>query len=130
MPWMSLDFIVDALDGDGNVDFKADMDRFDLNGDGEITIRDCPFGYGSPEAKLWWKNIMEPYVEQQITTEQTEQYGDRVVGAYKGRPLVPGEAGAGQGDFDFLVDKIQVTKGLSRNSAYNIAGKVKRMLYT
>jgi hypothetical protein len=126
---MSLDFIADSLDGDGNIDFKTDMDRFDLNNDGEITADDCPFPPGSAEAKLWWRNIMVPYAQQSITAEHVEQYGDSVVGAYKGKPLVPGQSGAGQGDFQFLVDKIRITQGLSYHSSVKIAGKVQNMRY-
>ena len=124
-----LSFIADALDGDGNIDFSMDLDRFDFNGDGEITIADCPYEYGSPEAKLWWSNIMVPWVKSQITDVHTEQYGDSVVGVYQGKPLVPGEIGPGQGDMQFLIDKIRVTKGLSYNSARNIAGKIKANIY-
>jgi len=126
---MSLDFIADSLSSDGNIDFKTDFENFDLNGDGDISADDCPFPGGTAEAKLWWRNIMEPWVQSQIGTEHTEQYGDSVVGVYKGKPLVPGEAGAGQGDFQFLVDKIRVTEGLSYSSAVKIAGKVKAVRY-
>ena len=125
----SLEFIADSLDGDGRVDFDNDMERFDFNGDGEITINDCPYDYGSAEAKLWWRNVLEPFAQSNISSEHTEQYGDRVVGAYKGKPLVPGEAGAGQGDFQFLVDKIRVTQGMDYGSATKIAGKVKSLMY-
>jgi len=125
---MPLDFIADALNGDGNVD-EIDMDRFDLDGDGSITANDCPFPGGSAEAKLWFRNILEPSVTQDIPDEFTEKYGDKVVGVYKGKPLVPGEAGPGQGDFQFLVDKIKITQGLSHASAVKIAAKVKFSLY-
>jgi hypothetical protein len=126
---MSLEFIADALDSEGTPDFKNDLDRYDLNSDGEITADDNPFMPGSPEAKLWWRNILEPYAQSQITPELQDQYGDRIVGVYKGKPLVPGEAGAGQGDFAFLVDKIRVTKGLEYLSAVKIAGKIKALKY-
>jgi len=125
---IDLTFIADALDGDGNAE-DVDMDRFDLDGDGQITANDCPFPAGSAEAKLWFRNILEPSITQNIPQEFTDKYGDSVVGVYKGKPLVPGEAGSGQGDFQFLVDKIKITQGLSHMSAVKIAGKVKFMMY-
>lgn len=128
MLWMPLELLTDSLDG-GDLDFDNDLDRYDLNDDGTISARDCPFPAGTSEAKLWWNNIMEPYVQSQITPEMQAKYGDSVVGAYRGAPLVPGEAGAGQGDFQFLVDKIKVTQGLAHSSAVKIAGKVKFLKY-
>lgn len=125
---MSLDFIADALDGDGSID-TADMDRFDLNHDGIITGADCPFPMGSPEAKLWWKNVLEPSLTNNISPEMKAKYGDKIVGVYEGKALVPGVSGVDQGDFRFLVDKLQVTQGLSYGSAVKIAAKVKHMLY-
>lgn len=122
---MSLEFIADALNGDGNIDFDIDFDKFDLNSDGVLDASDCPFPGGSVEAKLWWRNVMEPFAHSDIRSEWTEQYGDDVVGGYKGKPLVPGQAGSGQGDFQFLVDKIRITQGLSYQSAVKIAGKIK-----
>lgn len=126
--WMSPELIADSYD-DRDLGFKNNLDRYDLNGDGEITAYDCPFPYGSPEAKLWWNNIMEPYARTGITPEFQAKYGDSVVGAYNGKPLVPGEAGPGQGDFQFLVDKIKVTQGLAHSSAVKIAGKVQFLKY-
>jgi len=98
---MSLDFIAEALDGDA--DFTT-IDKFDFNGDGEITADDCPFQRGSPEAKLWWNNVLEPYVTSRDLSQYQEQYGDNVVGEYKGKPLVPGVKGSAenpQGDSAF-----------------------------
>jgi len=129
MGFPSLKFIANALDSDGNIDFQRDLDHFDFDNDGEITAEDCPFDYGSAEAKLWWNNILEPFAKQSITDEMSSKYGDKVVGAYKGKALVPGEAGTGQGDFQFLVDKIRITQGLDYASAQKIAGKVKAMMY-
>jgi len=122
--WLDISFIADVLDG--NADF-TDIDRLDMNSDGELTAEDCIYPHGSPEAKLWWKNIMEPYAKSQSDPAWTEQYGDKVVGGYKGKPLVPGVKGSAsnpQGDFDFLSDKIKVTQGLSTLSAKKIAAKV------
>lgn len=127
--FLPLEFIADALDGDGNVDTKTEMEKFDLTGDGRIDASDCPFPGGSVEAKLWWRNILEPSITQDIPDELTEKYGDRIVGVYKGKPLVPGEAGPGQGDFQLLIDKIKITQGLSHTSAVKIAAKVKHMMY-
>lgn len=127
--WMSLDFIANSLDGDGNIDFNVDFDKYDLNGDNEINARDCPFVPGSAEAKLWFHNVLQPYVQSQVTPELQAKHGDGLVGVYKGKPLIPGSAGPGEGDFRFLVDKIRVTQGLSYSSAVKIAGKVKAWKY-
>lgn len=127
MSWIPLDFIADALNGDGNIDFDVDFDKFDLNSDGVLSCEDCPFIPGSTEAKLWWRNVMEPYVHSRLEPSWTEHYGDSVVGGYKGKPLVPGIKGSSeypQGDFDFLKDKIKITQGLSEVSARKIAAKV------
>jgi len=123
---LSLDFIADSLDGDRDLD---DLSRFDINHDGIIDGNDCPFLHGSPEAKLWWKNIIEPSILKDIPEDMQAKYGDKLVGMYKGRALVPGEAGAGQGDFSYLVDKIKITQGLSHASATKVAAKVKCMLF-
>lgn len=105
------------------------FDTLDTNGDGILDIRDCPFPHGSAKAKWWWSNVVEPITKAQVTDDMREDYGDRVVGAYQGKPLVPGEAGRGQGDFQFLVDKLQVTRGLSPLAATKVAAKIKNNLY-
>lgn len=89
---------------------------------GWIHVQDCPYPLGSTEAKAWWKSVVEPHTKSHITPEMKVQYGDKVVGAYQGKALVPGSAGKGQGDFKFMVDKIQVTRGLSEDAAKRIAG--------
>lgn len=117
-------------DGDGDeIDLEKDFDELDTNGDGILDIRDCPYEHGTPKAKIWWKEVMDPYTKTQITEGMKTKYGDRVIGAYKGKPLVPGEAGRGQGDFDFLVDKLRCTRGLGIDAATKIAGKVTKTLY-
>jgi hypothetical protein len=99
------------------------INYLDSNADGIVDPSDCPFEYGTLEAKQWWNNYIVPYTKTQITSEMKEKYGDNVVGAWKGKPLVPGHAGRGEGDFQFLVDKIQITQGLSEDVAKRIAGK-------
>lgn len=106
-----------------------DIDHWDLDNNGVLDINDCPFGKGTFEARVWTKQVLEPYVQQQITPEMKAQYGDKVVGAYKGLPLVPGEQGSNQGDFQYLVDKLQLTQGLSKMSAQKVAAKVRFMKY-
>lgn len=109
-----------------------DLAKHDLNGDGVITAQDCPFSPGTLEAKMWVKQVLEPYVQQQITPEMKAQYGDKVVGAYHGKPLVPGGEGSPsepQGDFTYLVDKLMLTQGLSKVSAAKVAGKIRFMKY-
>lgn len=120
-------FLVDGEPSE--VDFDKDFGKLDTNGDGILDINDCPYEHGTPKAKLWWKNVMEPYAKTQITDDMRVKYGDRVIGAYKGKPLVPGEAGRGQGDFNFFVDKLRVTKGYGLAKATKIAGKVNQTLY-
>lgn len=125
----SLDFITDALDGEQPIAWKTELNRFDFDGDKDIDIDDCPFEYGSAEAKLWWRNVLESHAQSQITPELSAKFGDKIVGVYHGKPLIPGEAGQGQGDFEFLVDKIRVTQGLDYVSAAKIAGKIKFTKY-
>lgn len=117
-------FDVGSIFANLDVGWDDNLDNLDLNNDGTLDADDCPFLYGSTESKLWWKNIMEPYAKSQSDPSWTEQYGDKVAGGYKGKPLVPGEAGKNQADYDFLVDKIRITQGLSTLSAKKIAGKV------
>lgn len=105
------------------------FDDLDTNHDGIIDMHDCPFPLGSAKAKIWWKQVVEPVAQSQTTEDMVAKYGDRVVGSYQGKPLVPGEAGHGQGDFQFLVDKLQVTRGLSPSAATKIAAKIKMDLY-
>ena len=121
--YFSTDFITDSLDG-GKFAWKADKDRFDLNGDGYLDAHDCPYQYGSPEAKLWWKNIIEPSVKSQITPEMQAKYGAKVSGSYLDKPLASGENEVGAGDYKYLVDKLQITQGLSYSSASKVAMKV------
>lgn len=126
---IDLTFIADALDGGGNVGSQDNLDRFDLDKDGDIDAYDCPFPGGSCEAKLWWRNVMEPSIGQDIPPEIQERYGNEVVGMYNGKPLIPGFIEPGQGDFQFLVDKIKVTQGLSHSSAVKVASKVKHLMF-
>ena len=105
------------------------MEHFDINHDGLIDAHDCPFPAGSMKAKLWWKEVMEPVAHAQATKAMKAQYGDSVTGAYQDKPLVPGEAGAGQGDFQYLVDKLVVTRGLSPLAATKVAAKIKWNMY-
>jgi len=114
---------------DDEIDFEKDFGKLDTNGDGVLDIRDCPYEHGTPKAKLWWKEIMDPYAKTQITDAMKTKYGAKCTGAYKGKPLVPGEAGRGQGDFQFLVDKLRVTRGLGVDAATKIAGKINTKLY-
>lgn len=106
------------------------FDRFDLNHDGLISPADCPFDHGSFEAKMWWDRVMEPYARASVTIPMKAKYGDKVVGAFPThnmsgavamKPLVPGDAGPGQGDFEFLVQKLMIRQGLSEQQAARIA---------
>ncbi len=106
-----------------------DISKFDINGDGIITAQDCPYAYGTMEAKMWFAKVLEPATRHAITDEMKVQYGDKVTGAYYGKPLVPGEQGQGQGDYSFLVDKLMITQGIDKVSASSIAGKIRNMKY-
>jgi hypothetical protein len=96
----------------------------DANGDGQITAEDCPFEPGTQDAKTWWADNVDANLQSNITAEMKAQYGDRVVGAFNGKPLVPGERGQDQGDAWYLTTKIAVTEGLPVKSAAKVAEKV------
>ena len=122
-------FDIGSIFANLDIGWNDNLEDLDYDRNGTLDADDCPFPGGSAEAKLWWRNVMEPYTQSQLQPEWVEQYGDNVVGGYKGKPLVPGEAGSGQGDFIFLVDKIRITQGLSYQSAVKIAGKIKVSRY-
>lgn len=115
--------ILDAMNSNGDVFEEKNFEALDLDGDDRLTVLDCPFDFGTPEAQLWWKKIMVPYTKGNITEQMREDYGSKVVGAYKGKPLIPGEAGKGQGDFSYMVDKLQVTQALEWYEAREVAAK-------
>lgn len=96
---------------------------------GNLYPKDCPFPYGTTEAKLWWNNIFEPHVKTSITPAMKAKYGNRVLGAFNGKPLVPGEPGQDQGDMAFLISKLQVTQGLSPQMSYQLALKARQAKY-
>ncbi len=101
----------------------------DVNGDGIMDILDCPHEPGSREAKSWFENTLVPHLREQITSDMYAKYGTKCVGAYHGKPLVPGVAGKDQGDFLFLRDRIQLTQGVDKETATLIAGHIKVMKY-
>jgi len=97
------------------IDFAGllDADHNDLpdctEADGDSLVNECPHKPGSPEAKAWW-NHAEKLVKQ--------------TGRYQGKALIPGESGPDQGDFNFLVDRLQIYNGYSEDIAKKIAGKI------
>jgi len=104
----------------------------DLNGDGQINALDCPHPHGTPEAKTWLKDVLDPYVKSQVTPEMKAKYGDKCTGSYGGKALVPGVKGSAmdpQGDFDYMSDKIQVTHGVDKVVADKIAAKIMYVKY-
>ncbi len=110
--------------------YVEDDGNNDLNEDGTVDIYDCPFPLGTPAAKRWFHEVLDPLVKStQPTPEMKVMYGDSIKGVYKGKPLVPGVAGPGQGDFQYMVDSIRIKQGLSHQAAKAIAGKVKVMKY-
>jgi hypothetical protein len=84
---------------------------------------------GSPEAKKLWEKIDADAHSEDAVAKAQKLAGKKAVGMYEGKPLVPGEAGANQGDFKFLVDKLIATKGFSPEVAGKIAAKVKIAKY-
>lgn len=78
---------------------------------------------GSEGAKSWWATEVDGKLTNGITAEMKAQHGDKVVGVYDGKPLVPGEAGKGQGDFNYVKDKIMITQGVDADVARQIAAK-------
>jgi len=118
-----------SVDTSGVPDWTGKVGDHDLNGDGLITVEDCPYPHGSPKAKLWWDQVVEPSTRADIPPEVKAKYGDACKGIYKGKPLVPGVAGKGQGDFAYLVDKLRITKGVDLSTATKIAGKIKYKMY-
>lgn len=104
----------------------------DANGDGVINAFDCPYPHGSPEAKSWLRNTLDPYVKTQVTPEMKAKHGDKVTGAYNGKALVPGVKGSEQdpqGDFEYMSDKIQITHGVDKIVADKIAARINHMKY-
>jgi hypothetical protein len=108
----------------GEVSVAAKKLLGDANGDGQITAEDCPFEPGTQDAKTWWADNVDAKLAENITPEMKAQYGDRVVGAFNGKPLVPGERGQDQGDAWYMSTKLKVTQGLSEKSAQKVAAKV------
>ena len=96
----------------------------DINGDGNITVEDCPFEPGTQDAKTWWADNVDAKLAENITPEMKAQYGDRVVGAFNGKPLVPGERSLDHGDSWYMSTKLKVTEGLSAAAAKKVAAKV------
>jgi hypothetical protein len=119
------------LDGAGGEE-DISVENWDQDGDGTLTPDDCPYPKGSHGARAWWYKVFRPYCLEQVTEEMREQYGDKLIGSFDGKPMVPGEPGTlqnPQGDWDYLVAKIRVTEGLSQDAAEKVAGSIKQKLY-
>ena len=104
------------------------MIPIDLNHDGVIDIHDCPFPLGSKQAISWFNSVLHPYLHTQITAAMKAKYGAKVVGAYKGKPLVPGMAGRDQGDMTFLIHKL-IVSGISPGGAVTLAKSIASKKY-
>jgi hypothetical protein len=72
-----------------------------------------PFKAGSQAAKIWWKHVQDEANSSHM---------------YHGKPLQKGPH-SGDGDFDFMVDKLQVAQGYSHDVAVRIAAATKHRLY-
>lgn len=70
----------------------------------------------------------DPHV-MPATAKMKALYGKKVIGSFKGKPIVPGVAGKGQGDFDLMVHKMVTHKGMSEASAKKIAGRAYQNKY-
>jgi hypothetical protein len=123
-----------GLEDIGPLKATSNFSAFDTNGDGIITADDCPFDHGSPAAGAWWKNVQDAYLRATVhhpDALQFAKYGDKFHGFYNGKPLLSGVSAQevpGQGDFDYVTDRVMVTQGLSKGSAQNIAGFIKAKL--
>lgn len=113
----------------------SDFGAYDTNGDGIITADDCPFDHGTVAAKAWWQNVQASFVKATMNNPEAmqymDQYGDKFHGFYNGKPLLTGVSAKdvpNQGDFQFIVDRLMITQGLSKGSAQNIAGFIKAKL--
>lgn len=88
---------------------------FDTNHDGHVDWHDLPTGVkpGTKAAKAWWGKV---------------DAHAKAKKSFSGMPLRPGPH-KGDGDFDYMVNKLIVTKGLSYQSAVKVAGRVRQNLY-
>jgi len=119
----------------GPLKVTSQFGAFDTNGDGIITGADCPYEPGTVAAKAWWSNVQVPFIKATLShpdaMQYIDQYGDKFHGFYNGKPMlsnVPASEIQGQGDFDFITDRLMITQGLSKGSAQNIAGYIKAKL--
>jgi hypothetical protein len=104
----------------------------DINGDGVLTVDDCPFPHGTVEAKKWFYESLKPSLANGITPEMKAKYGDKVTGAYGSEPLVPGVKGSAaepQGDFKLMSDRIRLTQGVDKILADKITAKMMYQKY-
>jgi hypothetical protein len=101
----------------------------DNNGDSHISGNDIPYEPGTLEAKQAWMKI-EQLAHSPAMIAKAKALGiDHPVGMYMGKPLVPGEAGPGQSDFQMLKDRLIYYDGYSPDVATKIAARVKYKLY-
>jgi hypothetical protein len=91
-----------------------DKDGYDPSTSHDDPIQHCPYQPGTSEAKAWWTKV---------------EADCKAAGMYQGKPLVPGEAGKGQGDFGFMVDKMRIANGYDAGLATKIAANIKYKLY-
>ena len=95
----------------------------DSNNNGHFDGGDIQVEPGSVEAKKVWKQIsIEAHSPENIS--KAKQLHPNATGLYMGKPLVPGVAGPGQADFQFMVDKLIYHDGYSPEVANKIAGKI------
>jgi hypothetical protein len=91
---LDINALMHALDGDGSHS-PLDIKAYDQNGDGILSSRDNPFPNGSPEAKLWYLNVLQPYLAA--------------------HPIDPQA---------MIAAKLEVQHGLSSYSAWKVAAKI------
>ena len=95
-------------------------DPVDNNHDDSIDGTDIPFEPGSLAAKKAWKEIAAIAKSPDAIAQAKALGYDNATGMYKGKVLAPG-AGPGEGDFDFLRDKLIYDGGHSPEVATKIA---------
>jgi len=100
----------------------VDIDR---DGNGTLDYQDCPHQPGSIEAKNWFNTVMSPYVKAQATPEMKAKYGEKCVAMFNGKPIVAGAPTTDGGDYEYTIQKLILTKGMTPETATAFAAKVK-----
>jgi hypothetical protein len=101
------------------------LSAIDTNGDEQLDYHDCPHPGGSAEAKNWFNTVMSPYVKAQATPEMKALHGEKCVAMFNGKPIIAGAPTVDGGDYDYTIQKLILTKGMTPETATAFAAKVK-----